>query len=75
MLLPDLENIKHTILKKYNKKLKAKVKATTAHADGKISPRKAHLVEAHLIKSQRRRVPRSFASAARPTVAPTRCIT
>jgi hypothetical protein len=35
MLLPDLENIEHVMLKKYNKKLKAKVKATTAHGDGK----------------------------------------
>jgi hypothetical protein len=39
-LLPDLENIEHIMLKKYNKKLQAQVKATTAHADGKGKPKK-----------------------------------
>jgi hypothetical protein len=39
MLLPDLENIKHVMLKKYNEKLKARVKATTAHADRKGKPK------------------------------------
>ncbi len=34
-LLPDLENVERIMLKKYNEKLKAQVKATTAHADGK----------------------------------------
>jgi hypothetical protein len=41
MLLPDLENIKRIMLEKYNEKLKAKVKATTAHADGKGEPKKS----------------------------------
>ncbi len=40
-LLLDLENIEHIMLKKYNKKLKAKVlKATTASSDGKGKPKK-----------------------------------
>ncbi len=39
-LLPDLENIKRIMLNKYNKKLKAQVKATAAHADGKGKPKK-----------------------------------
>ena len=39
-LLPDIENIKHVMLKKYNKKLKAQVKATTARADGKDKSKK-----------------------------------
>jgi hypothetical protein len=38
-LLPDLENIEHVMLKKYNEKLKAQVKATTARADGKGKPK------------------------------------
>jgi hypothetical protein len=38
--VPDLENIEHIMLKKYNKKLKAKVKATTAHIDRKGKPKK-----------------------------------
>jgi hypothetical protein len=40
MLLQDLENIERFMLKKYNDKLKAQVKATTAHADGKGKPKK-----------------------------------
>ncbi len=40
MLLPNLENIKHVMLEKYNEKLKAQVKATTARADGKSKPKK-----------------------------------
>jgi hypothetical protein len=39
-LLPDLENIERVMLEKYNKKLKAKVKANTACADGKGKPKK-----------------------------------
>jgi hypothetical protein len=39
-LLPDLENIKCVMLKKYNEKLKAQVKATTARADGKGKSKK-----------------------------------
>jgi hypothetical protein len=39
-LLPDLENIVRVMLKKYNEKLKAQVKATTARADGKGKPKK-----------------------------------
>jgi hypothetical protein len=39
-LLPDLESIEHVMLEKYNEKLKAQVKATTAHADGKGKPKK-----------------------------------
>jgi hypothetical protein len=39
-LLPDLENIKRVMLEKYNEKLKAKVKATTARVDGKGKPKK-----------------------------------
>jgi hypothetical protein len=39
-LLPDLENIKRIMLKKYNEKLKAQVTATTARADGKGKPKK-----------------------------------
>ncbi len=38
-LLPDQENIKCIMLEKYNEKLKAKVKATTACADGKGKPK------------------------------------
>ena len=40
MLLPDLENIKHIMIEKYNEKLKAKVKATMARADGRGKPKK-----------------------------------
>jgi hypothetical protein len=42
MLLPDLENIEHIMLEEYNKKLKAKVKATkaTAHTNRKGKPKK-----------------------------------
>jgi hypothetical protein len=40
MLLPDLENIKRVMLKRYNKTLKAQVKATTSRADGKGKPKK-----------------------------------
>jgi hypothetical protein len=39
-LLPDLEIIKCIMREKYNKKLKAAVKATTAHSDGKCRPKK-----------------------------------
>jgi hypothetical protein len=39
-LLPDLENIEHVTLKKYNEKLKAQVKATTACTDGKGKSKK-----------------------------------
>ena len=39
-LLPDLENIERVMLEKYNEKLKAKVKATTARLDGKGKPKK-----------------------------------
>ncbi len=40
MLLLDLENIERIMLEKYNKKLRAQVKATTARADGKGKPKK-----------------------------------
>jgi hypothetical protein len=40
MLLPDLENIERIMLEKYNEKLKAQVKATTARADGKGKSKK-----------------------------------
>ncbi len=40
MLLQDLENVKCVMLEKYNEKLKAQVKATTAHADRKGKPKK-----------------------------------
>ncbi len=39
-LLLDLENIEQIMLKKYNEKIKAQVKATTARADGKGMPKK-----------------------------------
>ncbi len=40
MLLPDLENIERVMLEKYNEKLKAQVKATTARADRKGKSKK-----------------------------------
>jgi hypothetical protein len=42
-LLPDLENIERVMLEKYNEKLKAQVKATTARADGKGKPKEGSL--------------------------------
>ena len=39
MLLLDLENIERIMLEKYNAKLKAKVKATTARSNGKGKPK------------------------------------
>jgi hypothetical protein len=72
MLLLDLENIEHVMLKKYNEKLKAQVKATTARADGKVSLRRAHLRRAHPFEFQRRCVLRSFSSYARLTAGLTR---
>jgi hypothetical protein len=39
-LLPDLENIERVMLEKYNEKLKAQVKATTAREGGKGKPKK-----------------------------------
>ncbi len=35
-LLPDLENIERIMLEKYNEKLKAQVKASTARENGKV---------------------------------------
>ena len=39
-LLQDLENIERVMLEKYNEKLKAQVKATTAHDNGKGKSKK-----------------------------------
>ena len=71
-LLQDLENIKCVMSEKFAENLRAKVKSSAAKEDPMARARNAHLGAA-LSKSQRKFIPRSFASIARLTVDLTRC--
>ncbi len=74
MLLPDLKNIEHVMLEKYNKKLKAKVKASTARSDRKSKPKKGKSGGGSCDQVQKKACTEKFWQPCKTHVAHTRCI-
>ncbi len=75
MLLLDLENIERIMLEKYNEKLKVRVKATTALADGKGKQKKGTSGKGSSDRVPKKAHAKSFANYAKLTAGLTRCTT